>query len=196
MRILIDLDDTLVDMTTKSLYYYNGWAYRSRPELKLDDLIEWELPDRHIFEEIWRIPGFFTDLPFMDDAAATILRLLKMMGHELVIVTAPPTWKACEGKYQWVHTNLLIPGIIDSMEQLVLTRGKHYIEGECMIDDKPENLVGRKYPVLFTRPWNKQATAIPRVYSWDGVRRHITNNFYTPAEERDLPYGYERERGA
>lgn len=169
MRILIDLDDTLVNMMGKAIYYYNN---RYKTAIKLENLTEWELANRTRWEDIWRIPGFFADLPWMDDMAQEVLRQLKDDGHELVIVSAVPTWESCKDKYAWCHTNLRIPGIIRSMDQVVLTRGKQYIEGDCMVDDKPANLDGRRHPIVFDRPWNRKF-AVPRATTWREVYRHV-----------------------
>lgn len=162
MRVLIDLDDTLVDMMGKAVYYYNR---RYGTGIKLSGLTEWELPHIQRWRDIWQIPGFFADLTWIDPFAPQALKEIKAAGHEIVIVSAVPTWESCLDKYRWCHTNLRIPGLIDSMSQVVLTRGKHYVSGDCMIDDRPENLEGRKYPVLFTRPWNSESN-IPRASSW------------------------------
>jgi 5'(3')-deoxyribonucleotidase len=161
----VDLDDTLVNMMEKAVYYYNN---RTGKDLTLDQIKTWELEDRSIFEEIWRIPGFFADLPFMDELAQNVLGLLKADGFEIVIVSAVPTWESCRDKYAWCHTHLRIPGLIDSMDQVILTRGKHYIKGDIMVDDKPANLLAVDYPIVFDRPWNKDCTA-PRVFHWGGV---------------------------
>lgn len=173
MRILVDLDDTLVDMMTKAVYYYNG---ATGEDLQLEDIKEWALSGRRPdFEKIWRIPGFFADLPFMDHEAQSVLYNLKMRGHEIVICSAIPTWESPRDKYSWCHTHLRIPGIIDSMDQVIFARNKSYIEGECMVDDKPDNLEGRRFPILFARPWNNAAYPYPRLHSWSGVFRQILN---------------------
>lgn len=184
MRILIDLDDTLVDMMGKALYYFNNRYHKER--LQLEDLTKWDIPYRNMFEDIWRIPGFFADLPFMDNMAQDVLHALKADGHELVIVSAVPTWESCKDKYSWCHTNLKIPGIIDTMEQVVLTRGKRYVSGDCIVDDKPANLKDRKYPIVFDRPWNRHVTA-PRATDWSWVYQRVW--------DASPPVGYERERG-
>lgn len=177
MRILVDLDDTLVNMMEKALYYYNDAIGRT-PKLEMSQLTSWELENRWAFEEIWRIPGFFADLPWMDDSARPALHSLVKDGHEIVIVSAVPTWESCLSKYQWCHTHLKIPGIIQSMDQVVLTRGKDYIEGECMVDDKPSNLTRRRFPILFDRPWNRRASGYSRAYDWEGVREHVADCAY------------------
>lgn len=167
MKVLIDMDDVLVDMMTKAVWYFN---HATGGTLSVKEINTWDLGDmRPEFEKIWRIPGFFSDLPFMDDCAESALHGLRNQGHEVIIVSAPPTWKSCEGKYNWVHTHLRIPGIIHDMGQLVLTRNKRYVEGDIMIDDRPENLEGRKYPILFDRPWNRDETRFYRAYNWNSI---------------------------
>jgi 5'(3')-deoxyribonucleotidase len=40
--------------------------------------------------------------------------------------------------------------------RLILIHDKHLLQGDMLVDDKPENLVAfRGHRVLFNRPWNK-----------------------------------------
>lgn len=156
MRVLVDMDGTLVDLNYKWIYYMNN---RHKTQWKLEDIKTWDATTGNDWFEILRIPGFFADLPFMGDGRYWIENIAKR--HELFIVTSPATWEAATDKFRWVHTNLRIPGIIPSMERLVLTRGKYVVRGDIMVDDYPKNLEKWKaenpegYCILYDQPWNR-----------------------------------------
>lgn len=176
--ILCDLDDTLVDLMGKSIYYYND---KHGTNLTLNDFTEWDLPDRERWVDIWRIPDFFGGLrPF--PGAIEALSLLKHMGHKVVLVSAYPTWESARSKVAWVHTWLRIPGVIDSMDQLVLTRGKHRIMGDIIVDDKIDNLERHPtaFPICFAQPWNTQYVGC-RVNNWSEVVAQINKHCLYPA---------------
>lgn len=180
MTILVDMDDTLVDLMTKSVYYFNS-LYEPETPLRLGDLKSWELPEIEKWRSIWKIPGFFADLPPFE-GALNVLRRMSEGGHEIVVVTAAPTWDSCAGKYQWVHTHLRIPGIIQSMGQFVITRDKWRVRGDIIIDDKVSNLLDHPAPhkICFARPWNdewKEESGLLRAFDWDMVEYDLEEIF-------------------
>lgn len=165
MRILVDLDDVVVELMEKSIYYYNN---RYDTQLQKEDLKEWELADRERWMDIWRIPDFFGSLRFVPGAEQGLLDL--SVRHEIVIVTSFPTWEAARSKIHWVHTHLLIPGIIPSMDKLVLCRDKSLVKGDVLIDDRMDNLKtfeGEK--ICFAQPWNTEWRGEFRCRNWSEV---------------------------
>lgn len=165
MRILVDLDDTVVDMMTKACYYMRK-IYGSN--VRIGDLKQWDLPDIEMWRSIWKHPGFFADLPWMRDAKWA-LTMLADQGHELVIVSSPVVWPSCPSKMQWCHTHLRIPGIIQSMNQVMLSSGKHRVMGDVIIDDNPAYLEHpTATPICFARPWNRDYQGI-RCSGWEEV---------------------------
>lgn len=168
MRILVDMDEVLVSFLEKSVYYVNNEAGLN---LQVEDIKTWDLPNRDAFERVWRIPGFFADLPWEDDFAKQVLREWRARGEDVRIVTSPAVWEACADKYRWVHTHLRIPGLIPSMSKLILTRDKEPIRGDVMIDDGPHNLESFDgVRIVYDKPWNEHYEGADfRVHFWTDI---------------------------
>lgn len=172
MKILVDMDEVLADFLPKACHYHRK-VFGS--DVRAEDITAWELPgDRLQWEEIFRMPGFFADLDWTDPEAPKYLRKLKEDGHRLHIVTSPATAESCSSKYYWVHTRLVVPGILDGVKKnLTITGDKAGVAGDIIIDDKLGNL---EHPtavgIAYDRPWNKEWEGY-RAYDWRDVYAHI-----------------------
>lgn len=166
MRVLIDMDEVLVSFVPKAVYYFNKLTGES---LRPDDITTWDLPgERRVWDEIFRIPSFFRDLPWEHHCTEDTLRKWAREGHDLRIVTSPASWEACADKYGWVHTHLKIPGIIPSMDKLVITRDKSIVTGDVLIDDSPKNLEAHEaVRIAYDKPWNRGFDADFRARDWN-----------------------------
>lgn len=170
MTILVDMDEVLVDLVTKWIWYYNsinGTHFKKEWITKYGDL------GGEKWIEILRIPGFSADLPWLDSKAPRYLRRLRDAGHRIVVVTSPAAWESARDKYSWVHTHMRIPGIIDGMKDFVLARDKSLIRGDVLIDDNPSHL--QLFPgevICYDQPWNR-ALNVRRAHNWKEVYKLI-----------------------
>lgn len=168
MIILVDLDETLVNLVDKWVYYYNnkyGTAY------KREELTEYGSIGDELWIEFLRIPGFHSDLPWLDPEAPKVLQKLRKEGHRIVIATAAVAWESAKDKYAWVHTHLRIPGLIDGMKDLVITRDKSLIRADVLVDDNPAYLKDfRGQTIVYDQPWNRTYDGASfRAFNWKDV---------------------------
>jgi len=157
LEILFDLDETLVDLLTKWIYYYNnkhGTDY-TREDFAPGGRLGYDEDLGDDWIEFLRIPGFHADLPWLESITPSVLRRLKNAGHTILIGSAPVTWESPRDKYSWCHTHLRIPGLIDSMDEVYLCRGKHRIRADVIVDDRPWKFVGaHEHVLVYSQPWN------------------------------------------
>ncbi len=173
MRILIDMDEVLVDLLGKSLYYYN--KFYPGEDLKRADVTTWQLPgEQWKWDAIWRQPSFFMSIPPARGAerAASIIRELEGGGHECYCLSSPISAEAAHGKYIWFHSNFVVPQILPGMRRLILTRSKHLIKGDVLIDDglhylEPFQEEGG-LAIAYDQTWNQTFPGI-RVANWEAV---------------------------
>ncbi len=173
MIIYLDLDETTVDLCTKWAYYYNnrypGMDYTrdTVPYGNCDSGTE----ESNRWMDILRIPGFMSDLPFIDSHAQGALRELSHK-HRIIPVTRAAAWVSSADKYQWIHTHLRIPGIVKSMRDVMITGAKDRLDptDAVLIDDDPVHLNEfRRLTIVYARPWNKGVSTNFRVSSWQGI---------------------------
>ncbi len=179
MIILIDMDEVLVDLLGKSLYYYN--KFYPGEDLTYDSIGTWDLPgDQAKWDTIWRQPSFFMSIPPARGAtsALKIIRRLGEDGHDCYCLSSPISAEAAHGKYIWFHSNLVVPGILPGMRRLILTRSKHLIKGDVLVDDSPTHIEnfnragGRS--IIYDQLWNR-SLAGARARNWEEVYDIITH---------------------
>lgn len=155
MRLLFDMDDTLVDLHgpwVRSVNNKMGW------DIHKWDLTTWDRKPEEVWQSILRIPGFFEALDWVQGARQAMIDIPER--HDIYIVSSPAVWEACKGKYHWTWAKMRVPNIIPSMDRLVLTRSKHIIQGDVLIDDNWDNLEkwldAHPYGagIVYTQPWN------------------------------------------
>ena len=135
--ILMDMDDVLVDLTSKTTIIYND-TYKDA--MSAEELFkDWDLHKRaKCGEDIYKIfkqPGFFEGLE-AKDGAIDGFRLL-MDYYDIKIVTSiSRSAHAAYGKIVWLEKNMPFFDI----KNLFMCKYKSMIYGDIMIDDSYENL--------------------------------------------------------
>jgi 5'(3')-deoxyribonucleotidase len=166
--ILIDVDGVAADMV-------GDLFPRVDPELKREDFPDWDifddLPDaqRKKAYEVLKDPEFWANLSLVDGAKKAI-KHLKNFGHKIVWVTAP--WPSCarwdEARTSWIRKHF------GDEDEIRITSDKEKVEGDCFIDDKPDNIddYKRAHPnakvFIFDTPHNRKYTGAPR-FTWADV---------------------------
>ena len=111
---------------------------------------------------IFKEPDFF-DSQVLYPGAAEMVEELLAAGHEVVIASAmPPEQMGIRGK----QICSLLPGIKES--NVMLGSRKDLLHVDFLLDDADYNITSSpaKYPVLFTRPWNKSMEGFLRAGSY------------------------------
>lgn len=177
MRILLDVDGVIADYTgavLKLVQQHTGLI------ILRSQVVEWNIFElippkhhRHIQSALDE-PGFCARIDPFPEAVAAV-GVLQTFG-EVIPVTTPshtnPTW-AYE-RSAWLAGKFgFAPG------KIVQTGYKEVVDGDVMIDDKPENV--RKWldahdqceGILWDAPYNQQEQVLPRAYGWDDVYQRL-----------------------
>ncbi len=141
MRILIDMDSTVVD-------FMGGlWpAYEKATGFKgsTEQILGWNMApyveDPAALLQCFHEPGFFAGLMPLP-GAINALTVLDDIGHELVIVSTPSTPQSAAEKYEWCAKYL---GFI-SPKNVIMCARKELIHGDVLIDDSPETARAIRY---------------------------------------------------
>ncbi|MCE7936663.1 hypothetical protein DYH10_02650 [Candidatus Saccharibacteria bacterium CPR2] len=140
MRILVDLDGVIGDIDKA---FIEVWKERypdapaPEPGTRKEFYIGHEFGDDagEKAYDIFREKGFFRHTPLMPDAKDALQKMITA-GHEVYIVTSAGNDipYAASDKYQWIDNNFGREWV----DRLVITRSKHVVSGDVLIDDKPE----------------------------------------------------------
>ncbi|RYZ93721.1 MAG: 5'(3')-deoxyribonucleotidase, partial [Sphingobacteriaceae bacterium] len=121
---------------------------------------------RHTLREYINEPGFFRDIPVMEDAVNVVRQLAEK--YDVFIVSAAMEFKnSLADKLEWLNEH--IPFI--SWTNIIFC-GHKIVNVDIMIDDRVKNFVnfdGRK--ILFTSPHNLAITEFERVNNWAEVAK-------------------------
>lgn len=186
MIILLDQDGVLADFEHAFL---DAWRVRH------PDIAPVEFEDRKSFhiredyppelrgmaEAIYTAPGFIRNLPPVPGALQAVKELLAL-GMDVRICTSPLTqFENCVAeKYLWVEKNLGR----DATARLILTKDKTLVQGNLLIDDKPQ-IEGAVTPrwkhILFDAPYNRHVNDHPRI-TWNNWRNVLAGELYTADE--------------
>lgn len=178
--MLIDMDGVLVDMLPAWVSAYNTAADES---LTTDDVVSYRWADfvgeekEIIAEECILRPGFFYNLEPAKDSIE-VLKSLHEDGHEIVIITTPPTdhAKGCvastviEEKELWVRKHL--PFLHPVKNHMIYTRRKDTVLGHVLFDDGPHNIAeyeaaGLGLTCVMDYKYNQHVASSFRVSSWN-----------------------------
>jgi hypothetical protein len=172
VRLAVDLDGVVLDFTGAM----NRWALEHYQQ-KLVEPTHWD------WFKSWREPYDFTrtmdDREFWatiepyPDAIDGLLRLHKA-GHDITFITHRPMVADAATEMALSYWELWHP--------LVMTSGNKSKEAlehgiNWAIDDLPSTV--RLYrgagitAYLMDRPWNQEATDLPRLYGWDDIIRQV-----------------------
>jgi len=174
MIILIDMDDVLADFDGE---FYNRWAKThsdkpiTPPHERNCFYIMDESPEdyRQYITEINTSPGFIRSLPLVDGGTKAVKQIAEM-GHVIYICTSPLNnyYNCVKEKYEWIEEHLGF----EWTKKLILTKDKTLIQGDILIDDKPE-VKGVAKPVwehiIFDKPYNRKTNHAKRM-NWKNWR--------------------------
>ena len=160
MRLVIDMDEVIVDLMGPVLKQFNR-TYGTK--LIKEDITSWDLPKEMC--EIFMQPDFFLGLEPFPEAIEGVRKLVDR-GHDVIIATAPSgSPDIAKDKMLWV--NAWMPEMIDN---LYITQRKDRIKGDLICDDRPTYLMEFDgISVAMDRPWNREVDADARVTSIPGL---------------------------
>jgi 5'(3')-deoxyribonucleotidase len=158
--IIIDLDETVVDLVGPWLARYNAdhGTTLTRADVTTYDFATC-IPGNHRaqFFGYIREPGFFDALPPLPGAIAGVKRLIDQ-GHRIMVASMPSGPDSARAKLAWVRRHLGSLGITDA--QVILGADKSVIRGDIIIDDRPQYLrdgIANGMMVIATgAPWNAE----------------------------------------
>lgn len=135
--ILIDMDDTIVDLHRPWHRVYNAW---SGDDVSIEKATSWEVDkwvkNPAIMMKVLELPGLFEDLEPLPGAVAGIEQLVEA-GHRVLLVSSAPNPESMKGKAKFVDKRLpFLPP-----KSLVLTYHKDLVRGDVLFDDGPHNLL-------------------------------------------------------
>ena len=179
-RILVDLDDVLIDLLyvwIKELNRKYGLSVRK------EDIGEWDitksfptLTEEQIFEPLFN-KHLYDNVPVIPGAKKYLEKLC--VSNDVFIVTATPFLVA---KYKFNHTifkefPFIAPG------KVIISSNKQLVKGDVLIDDHVNNLVGGSYQkILFTQPHNSNLVlpeSIKRANSWKEVYEMLEDKMHS-----------------
>lgn len=171
MRIGIDIDDVLNNLTNCVLYVYNSDA---NDNLRLNDITEYDMKQFVKPEYQKNFFKYFIDkrvwaLVKPNNVAFDLINKLHSEGHSIYFVTATHPLNI-KNKYLWLNKYLKW----DCWDSLVVTKDKTIITGlDILLDDNVSNLgyqnENNTIFVLYSKPWNihKEPLDVIRMDSWE-----------------------------
>lgn len=130
--ILLDMDDTILDLKGPWLARYNELK---GTDIKMSAWVGWDA--NAIGEGMYDIlkeDGFFASLPPYEEAIEVIRRLNEK--HEVVLLTASVFGPSMKDKGLWVQKHL--PFIPE--DNFMIARKKYLVRGDVLVDDGPHNI--------------------------------------------------------
>jgi 5'(3')-deoxyribonucleotidase len=166
-RIAIDMDEVIADTIGKFITLYKE---RHQTAITLDELPGKEFhevlpPELQVtLRQYINEPGFFRDIPVMDDAIEVVQQLHDK--YDVYIVSAAMEFKnSLADKLEWLNEHFPFISWTN-----IMFCGHKIVDVDIMIDDRVKNFVtfpGRK--LLFTSPHNLAINEYERVNSWKEV---------------------------
>lgn len=164
-RVIIDMDEVIADPMGAMVSWYEK-EFGIQVDYSLMREGSWvkgfAAEHQSLVLERLHSPGFFRDLPVMDDAIE-VLREMNQR-YEIFIVSAAVEFpNSLKDKHDW----LLHHFPFFTWKQLVLCGDKRMIHGDYMIDDHVRNLVhfpGKQY--LYSAFHNREIEGYDRINNW------------------------------
>ncbi|MGG3986970.1 5' nucleotidase, NT5C type [Bacillus smithii] len=167
IKIGIDLDCVLNNLNHKWIEVYNQ-SYND--DLSIEDIKSWDIikyvkPECGV--KIYELVNDdllsqLTPLPYAVEITQELMK-----EHDLYIVTATeiPNIKP---KAEWV--NKFYPHI--GVDKMVITRHKHLINVDLLIDDAPHNIMDfPRKTIVMDYAWNRNLpNSYPRAHNWEEVK--------------------------
>lgn len=163
-RIIIDMDEVIADPMNEMIEWYKKEYGKDVDRNNMSGSWLKGFPAEHhlLVRERLMSPGFFRNLPLMEDSVEVIKELNQH--YEVFIVSAATEFpNSLKDKLEWLleHFPFL------NWRQLTLCGSKDLVYGDYMIDDHVKNLKGFKgKPYLFTAVHNLEVTGYDRINNW------------------------------
>jgi 5'(3')-deoxyribonucleotidase len=156
MRILVDMDDIVVDLQTA---WYAAFNAESGDDLSPEKVVDWDTGKFITRSSTAHLYGFFSRDGFFDaleplPGAIEGVTALAEQGHEIRFCSASPSPDASRAKMEWVSRHFAHLGW-KGHKMVILTHEKHWIDADVLIDDKPETL----------HAWTERAITIEYPYN-------------------------------
>lgn len=127
MKILVDLDSTLVDILTPTLKILNK---KFKKEVKLEDITSWdkitEIFPKDAFYNLVESDNFYTDYVLPIAGSKEFIENLAK-NNEIILVSS--------GKNSTEKVNYIIKTYNNKFSDIIFTYNKHEIKGDVLIDD-------------------------------------------------------------
>lgn len=168
-RIILDMDGVMADTYFKFVDRYAERFGRRPGREELLGKKAYQLPGAADLRDAMHEPGFFRDVPVMENAVEVVRELYA--AHEVFVVSTASEFKhAYLDKWEWLHEHF--PFI--SFQRIVFCGDKSIVHGDYMIDDKTSNLAGfNGTGLLFDAYDNHFAKGYHRVHDWAEVRDYF-----------------------
>lgn len=177
MIILVDMDDTIENLTEAWINYANK---RFGTAVNADEITTWDpseafstVSHEGMYALLLEDELYETVEPF--EGAGHYLQKLITDGHEVFIVTNSPyqVMKAKMEKVLFRHFPFI------DWKHVIITGNKPIIKGDVLIDDGIHNLLGGNYAkLLFTAPHNRsfdaEGNGMVRVNCWREAYKAVT----------------------
>jgi 5'-nucleotidase len=181
--LLIDMDGVIADFYGHFLSIWRE-KYPDRVYVKPEDVTAFYLETLYPAEysqdilDILRAPGFFANLPPMPGAIEALKKLDEEGKFEIYLCSTPDSdsvnHNCASEKMRWVERHLGKKWVKD----VILTHDKTLVQGDFLIDDKP-NINGLRKPswmqIMFQHAYNKDVYGF-HMNGWDkwpGVEEYI-----------------------
>ena len=184
MKILCDIDDTILDLISVWLEVYNA-DYNDN--LTKDDLTDWNIAEFVKPECGTKIFNYLDDpnldLYYAIDPATNSLEVINALKKEKNRVIYATRLDPFQRKYKW----LLKHGFLTDTRDYVLAEDKQLIKSDIMIDDRWDyiNNYNGIFGILMNQPHNKKYDYPLRAYNWGDIYHYIlegteyeTDNLY------------------
>eukprot|EP00913_Durusdinium_trenchii_P034764 g32519.t1 len=162
--VLVDMDNTLVDWDGEFIRRFAKASGRAIEEV---EEINFPEADRALVLDVIASPGFYEVLEPLPGAVEALSTLVTS-GVDVKLLSAPhPVCAASCAREKFLSVERLLGE--EFLERLIITRDKTHVQGEILVDDKPQ-VTGRKAAVwkhvLFNQSYNQDVQGKVRMHSW------------------------------
>lgn len=174
MIINVDIDNTVNDFAKKVISVYNNLYHDNVSYDTVTDYGFGQLTkiSRDCLEELFfKNNYFYESLEPIQGSVDHIQRLVND-GHKVKFVSAAD-YSIVQSRLDFVKTYF---PYLDVNDSLILTKDKHYLWADFVIDDCPSNLTNVNRAcrfVLFDSPWNRHISAEDWVKNPNNLDKHV-----------------------
>jgi 5'-nucleotidase len=177
MRILVDMDGVIADFEGGFLDRFRQ-CHPDLPYIPLNQRNCFYVKEQYpedigpLLEEIYLSKGFYLELPPIEGSVEALTELSKK-DYDVYICTSPLLKNpyCLQEKYDWIINHLGE----DWAKRMVIAKDKTIIQGDILIDDKPD-IKGIQKPtwehIIYSQPYNEQITSKRRI-TWNDWRTII-----------------------